>query len=227
MKNKSLKFLSIAGASLVPFAITPLIVSCSKNEENLSNVKMYDKNYRILFSGAGEILDYDGNATELEIPEYLENNSVTSSPYYGKKIQIKRIGYRAFQWDENEDSGRSKLQKVTLPNSLVSINTYAFENNELSSIVIPDSVTRIGQNAFENNNQLTQLILSKSLTEIDAFTFCNTSLSQIIIPNSVTYIGSLAFYNTKLTNVTLPPNCEYISDAFPENCVVNGGIKIE
>ncbi|WP_022935283.1 hypothetical protein ACJA28_01230 [Mesomycoplasma moatsii] len=86
-KNSSLKILSIVGTSIIPFAITPLIVSCSKKGEDLSNVKMYDKNYRILFNGAGEILDYDGNATELEIPEYLENNSVTSSPYYGKKLR--------------------------------------------------------------------------------------------------------------------------------------------
>ena len=41
------------------------------------------------------------------------------------------------------------------------------------------------------------------------------------------YIGKKAFANTKLTEVTLPPNCKYESDAFPENCVVNGGIKID
>ena len=87
MKNKSLKFLSIAGASLVPFAIAPLIVSCSKNEEDLSRVEMYDKKYGIYFYGDGVITNYDGNATELVIPEYLENNGDSSSPYYGKKFK--------------------------------------------------------------------------------------------------------------------------------------------
>lgn len=210
-KNSSLKVLSVVGASIIPFAIAPLIVSCSKGED-LSNVKMYDKNYRILFNGAGEILDYDGNATELEIPEYLENNSVTSSPYYGKKIQIKKIGHYAFQWDENEDSGRPKLQKVTLPNSITAIGGYAFENNEISSINIPNSITKISVRAFVNNS-LTHVTIPDSVIEIGDSAFSYTQLTQVTIPKSVKYLSG--FNDTKLTSITIPDSVTEIGyDAF-------------
>ena len=201
MKKNSLKVLSVISASIIPFAITPLIVSCSKNEEDLSNVKMYDKNYRILFNGAGEILDYDGIVTELEIPEYLENNSITSSSYYGKRIKINKIGYRAFKWDEEEDNGRPKLQKITLPNSVTWIDRYAFDNNSLTQVTIPNSVTRIDDGAFIRN-PLTQVTIPNSVKYLSGFN--ETKITNINIPNSVTGIGFYAFANTQLTQVTIP-----------------------
>ena len=205
MKKNNLKVFGIVGAaSIITFAITPLIVSCSKEEEDLSNVKMYDKNYRMLFNGAGKILDYDGNATELEIPEYLENNSVTSSPYYGKRIKVNKIGYKAFQWDEKEDSGRPKLQKIKLSSSITYIESYAFSNNELTQVTIPDSVEKLEANAFYNNTQLTQVTIPDSVTYIGDWAFNNTQLTQVTIPDSVTYIGNFAFANTQLTQVTIP-----------------------
>ena len=221
MKKNSLKVLSVIGASIIPFAITPLIVSCSKNEEDLSNVKMYDKNYRILFNGAGEILDYDGNATELEIPEYLENNGTTSSSYYGKKIKVSGIGSNAFKWDEKEDSGRSKLQKITLPDSVTWIGDYAFDNNQLTQVTIPDSVKYLS--GFDGT-KITNINIPNSVTEIGDYAFKSTNLTQVTIPDSVTEIGYEAFYNTNIKEVTLPEKCYYYKNSFSNSCKITGGI---
>ena len=81
------------------------------------------------------------------------------------------IGNRAF-------SGCG-LTSVTIPNSVTSINNYAFwDCSSLQSVTIPNSVTSIGSSAFKG---------------------CS-SLQSVTIPNSVTSIGKGAFvecYNLK------------------------------
>ncbi len=204
---------------------------------------MYDKNYRILFNGAGEILDYDGNATELKIPDQLVNNGTTSSSYYGKKITVSGIGSNAFKWNEN--SGRPKLQKVTIPNSVTWIGDYAFDSNQLTQVTISDSVTTISDYAFANNKQLIKVTIPNSVKYLSGFggtkitninipdsvttigyqAFEFTNLTQVTIPNSVTLIKNEAFGDTNIKEVTLPEKCYYYEDSFPSDCKITGGIK--
>ena len=68
---------------------------------------------------------------------------------------------------------------MTIPDSVTSIGSYAFEDcTSLTSVTIPDSITSIGSSAF----------------------YGCTSLVSVTIPNSVTSIGSSAFRDcTSLT----------------------------
>ena len=213
-KNKILLFTSFL---TIPTIVLSSVVSCSKGED--LDVWRYDKNYGIYFNGLGSILDYDGNAIELEIPEYLENNGDSSSPYYGKKTQVKFIDYNAFKWDEKEDSGRLKLQKIKLPNSLSRIWYNAFDGNEITSIDIPNSVERIDSGAF-GWNPITNVTIPNSVKYLSGFE--NTQLTNITIPNSVIEIGERAFYNTELSDVIIP-NSVKISDVIIPNSVTKIG----
>ena len=87
MKKNNLKVLSVAGASVIPFVIAPLIVSCSKSE-NKENI-FYDEIHQMSFDRAGIIWDYNGNATKLEIPEYLESSKCG-------KVQVKKFAIELF-----------------------------------------------------------------------------------------------------------------------------------
>jgi len=84
---------------------------------------------------------------------------------------------------------------ITIPNSVTSIGSYAFEFcTSLTSITIPDSVTSIGKTAFSSCKSLTDITIPNSVTSIgsSAFEFC-TSLKSITVPDSVTSIGMMAF----------------------------------
>ena len=96
---------------------------------------------------------------------------------------------------------------VTIPNGVISIGQYAFQDcDSLTSVAIPDSVTTIEYNAFEDCENLESVTLGKNVRTIgsEAFEYCY-KLASIEIPDGVTSIGSDAFYACRsLTNVTIP-----------------------
>ena len=61
----------------------------------------------------------------------------------------------------------TRIDKITLPKSLKSIEDYAFANcTRLSSVTFPESLTSIGQNAFRECTSLLSVTLPESLTSI-------------------------------------------------------------
>ena len=107
----------------------------------------------------------------------------------------------------NSFTPASGLTTYTIPNSVIEIGVYAFENSGcLTSVTIPDSVTKIGGDAFSGCSSLTSITIPDSVTEIGgrAFEGCS-SLTSITIPDSVTEIGQSAFsYCGRLTSVIIP-----------------------
>ena len=78
----------------------------------------------------------------------------------------------------------------TIPNSVTSIENFAFSGADLESVTIPNSVTSIGKYAFNG-----------------------TDLESVTIPNSVTSIGGSAFNGTSsnftlISLATTPPSNE-------------------
>ena len=90
---------------------------------------------------------------------------------------------------------RGTLEKVSIPDSVTIIDTYAFYGcTDLTSVTIPDSVTSIGNFAFEGCTGLTSITIPDSVTSIGKYAFYDcTGLTSIIIPSSVTSIGERAF----------------------------------
>lgn len=76
-------------------------------------------------------------------------------------------------------------------------------NNELiSSVVIPDSVTSINEYAFYNCNSLTSVTIGNKVTSINyyAFSYC-ANLTSVTIPSSITNISDRVFGYNKLETV--------------------------
>ena len=128
------------------------------------------------------------------------------------------------------------LQTIIIPNTIIQISNYAFNNNQITRLTIPNSVIEIGEYAFYDNyitrltignaafdfNQITTrrtpLIIPDSVTEIGKDAFANNNITKLRIGNSVTKIYDYAFYNNKIRELTIPVSVTKIGkSAFASN----------
>ena len=118
-----------------------------------------------------------------------------------------------FDFDAQEatapwNSFASQIRKLSLPQGLTRIGSYAFFNNTTLSgdLIIPDGVTGIGADAFAFCTDLKNVTIPDSVTSIGAEVFegCR-GLRDVTIPNGVTDIAEGAFEGCAgLTSVTIP-----------------------
>ena len=113
----------------------------------------------------------------------------------------------------------ANLQSIILPNTAISINSYAFGShfyfkNSLNSVIIGNSVTSIGDNAFQFCDSLTSVNIPNSVITIGQFAFYSCEkLTSIVIGDNVTTIGEFAFSSCeKLTSITMGNNVSSIDN---------------
>ena len=142
---------------------------------------------------------------------------------------MKSIGFCAFD-------GCASLTNITIPDSIISIGGYAFDNtayyNDINNW--EDNILYIGNHLIRANTRAPHNFTVKdgTLTIADfAFRDC-TNLTTVTLPDSVTAIGEEAFYECKnLTNITLPNGitsigraafawCKSLTNISIPNCVL-------
>lgn len=99
------------------------------------------------------------------------------------------------------------VTSISLPDSLISIDSYGFENcYNLESINLSDNISTINNNLFSDCTSLLSINLPKNLIEIgdSAFSGCN-QLSEIKISDEIDslIIQGEAFSETLLNNETV------------------------
>ena len=119
------------------------------------------------------------------------------------------------------DIHHTKIQSVTIPESVTSIGRAAFMNcTGLTSLTIKGVATSIGAVAFSSCASLTSLSLVGSFQTIGehAFASCN-SLTSLSLTCDVQKIGDYAFANcTSLTSLSLTGNVQKIGDHAFSSC---------
>ena len=128
------------------------------------------------------------------------------------------------------------LRDVTIPDSITSIGSFAFDGCDITSLKIPDGVKYIGPCAFSDCEletinipnglavlddgvfsgcwRLKQITIPNSVTKIEVGAFQRSGLESIVIPKSVTSIGDMVFQEcTHLSSVTLSSSIKTISDS--------------
>ena len=119
------------------------------------------------------------------------------------------------------DIHHTKIQSVTIPESVTSIGRAAFLNcTGLTSLTIKGVATSIGAAAFSTCTSLTSLSLVGSFQTIGehAFASCN-SLTSLSLTCDVQKIGDYAFANcTSLTSLSLTGNVQKIGDHAFSSC---------
>ena len=133
-------------------------------------------------------------------------------PYYGYTGDTQ---YSSTPWNVSKQSGIT----VTIEDGVTNIGENAFKYcDSLSSIFIPDSVKTIDTYAFYGCTELVNISMS-GVTNIGEEAFFNCyKLTSILLPDSLTNIGEKAFSDcSKLTSITMPASARIREDAF-NNC---------
>ncbi|HMH57961.1 MAG TPA: leucine-rich repeat protein [Galbitalea sp.] len=134
------------------------------------------------------ITGYTGGNTVVDIPATIIDGGTTYS--------VTTIGDNAFRGNLLT----SPLTSVTIPGSVTTIGNSAFRGDLLTSVVIPDSVTTIETYAFYNN-ALTSVTIAGSVTTLGNNSFRGNDLAFVAIPASVTSIGNNTFAENALTSM--------------------------
>lgn len=152
-----------------------------------------------------------GSATEIVIPEQIDNVTVT------------QIFYSAFE-------GMTGITSVTIPDTVTVIYDNAFNGcTSLTSITIPGSVKEVHNHAFKNCTSLTSAVLESGVESVKQCVFENCSnLQSVSLPDTLTEIGDMSFTKcTALTEVTIPGSVEYVGHHTFSGCTALASVTIE
>ncbi len=90
----------------------------------------------------------------------------------------------------------------TIPDSVTTINEYAFASNTAIQSITMNNVVTIGNAVFQDCTNLSSITLSNTLTTISSRALQNLAITSIIIPASVTSIGEYAISScSNLTSI--------------------------
>lgn len=94
------------------------------------------------------------------------------------------------------------LQSIIIPNSVTTIDDYAFKNSGLSNVILPNQLKRVGNEAFKGA-KLSNLILPDSLETIGNYSFSGNMIESIELPKNVNSIGLAPFSGNYILNIVV------------------------
>lgn len=134
---------------------------------------------------------------EIVVDGKNENYCAVDGVLYSKDMKV-------LMFYPNKKDGKS----FEIPDGVEEIGIAALYNTKLEEITLPNSISVIGRHAFGENTLLKSIDMSSTSVEnIDVMAFVNcTALEEVIFSDSTLSIGLAAFMNCeKLGEVTLPP----------------------
>lgn len=188
----------VMGLSSVP-ALTPVYAETVPSElfEQLVNHEgiIYAMNEK-----EAVITSVNIDLPEIRIPAELSGRPVTS------------IGMGAF-------SGKTGIEKVILPDTVISIEDKAFENCSALAEINWDRVSYIGKNAFAGCSSLAVSRLPEGIAFVSERSFMGcASIESVTMPEGVSKIGTGAFMNcTALKNITFSSSLSSVGASAFEN----------
>ena len=112
--------------------------------------------------------------------------------------------------DSNAFANASDLTSVTLPDTIDTIGSNAFESTGLTSIYIPSSVTTIGSSAFKSTSLDTISIVSSSSIANEAFLSSSSSSTIVEVRGTYTTNELNTWIATNVTDVTKFSNAQQV-----------------
>lgn len=162
---------------------------------------------------------YDSNGNLIAVVMHGHKNIRNKAFYECSSLASVTIGNSVTKIGENAFY-RCGITSVTIPDSVISIEAYAFQYSSLVSVTIGNSVTSIGGSAFHNCSSLKSVTMPDSVTNIGNYAFAKCKLLEsITIPNSVTSIGDYAFSEcNSIESVIIPDSVTSIRKNTFKSC---------
>ena len=175
-----------------------------------------------------------------EIPKYKYANCELWHSYI-KDITEVYIDYGVTSIGNYAFKGAEKLEKVSIPGSVIRIGEWAFFGCSLKVVDIPNSVVNIENGIFRDNKKLTAINVglgNKEYTSVDGVLY-NKAMTEILqypIGRSDTYyeiaptvrtIREFAFERCNLIGVKLPKYLDKIELCAFSRCEVLNEINLE
>lgn len=235
--------------------VSPVMAS-QINGENPYATELYASNelsyngfrYSVSYSTGSDsgvtITGYDGESTDVVIPEKIGGSKVTTIangafkdnaditsvkiPSTVTKIGADRYGNGAF------DNCKSLKSVIIEPGTKAAvINAYSFRGClALKEIIVPGNYSEIVQSAFENCKVLNSFTYSPSVSGIthtidnSAFKGCQ-SLTQVTLGSGLQKIGEYAFCNdSMLGTISIPDGVKSIDNYAFLNCTRLSGVTL-
>ncbi len=159
--------------------------------------------FKYSVSGNGVSLEnYTGTDTEVKIPSMINGKKVTNIGKWvfafasnSKQITSVTIPNTVVTIDEYAFNACTNLENVNIPDSVKTIGKRAFYGTNLKSVTIPNGVTSIGNEAFSNCKNLEEVQIPSSVKTIGANAFSSSNIKSISLPDSITSIGTRALNN--------------------------------
>lgn len=130
------------------------------------------------------ILKYNGE--EIEITKYTGNEKIINIPDEINGFTVTTIGSGIFNW--------SSIKEVNLPNSLIKIDSSAFNKcHGLTKIYFPNTIKIIDDYAFFDCRNIKNLYIPDSVEKIGEHAFDLIEFEEVSIPNILTNISKYAF----------------------------------
>lgn len=169
---KKTQIFSLLSLALILLSLTAAFIGCKKQGDFYISVedpkKIIDDSPALQPSRIGEeILQYPGKTEEykynvfetyIEIEEYIGSDTDIIVPDTIEDLPVKVVG--GFYLNDT-------IKTVTLPEGIVIISGYAFDNcQSLQAVNIPETVIEIGERAFNDCHALKSLTIPQSVTKI-------------------------------------------------------------
>lgn len=155
-----------------------------------------------LEDGTLEITSYKGRQTEVDVPEKIGKDSVTSigdCAFSGQPYSTRQTPYEIIQFRHD------KITKITFPETIANIGSSAFYNcAALKEVNIPSGVTVINPNVF-TGTAVDALTLPETVKKIADYAFAGAHFKELTLPKGLVEIGKGALQSCDFVHIKIPP----------------------
>lgn len=188
--------------------------------------------YTIHDSGFASIDNYNGIATEVDVPTEIDGHKVAyiGEDCFRHQVLLRKINLPGsiVLIETGAFFNCMSLREINLPEGLLYIGNNAFYGAGLRSLNLPDSVLAINTFAFEGCQHLKTAHLSESLQYTAGYTFSGCpSLESVNIPDTLDSISIGMFQGcAKLKEINFPKSLKSVESHSFVGCISLKKIKL-